>query len=229
MDMVFENRVETRQEHRHRQYKAFALDSATKLQVDADLRRLLAEGAIVFDFMPEDDDLPLEDAEQLFDAEWDLSDEDAPPPRDFAGDPSDNDPYFPSDDFYRLPVVNGLDGIARCLPPSNGWVGATGLTHSGRDALQHVSTRMAVLGMVAAWLTRHPRVRNRLQNGPEGFLAGWKPLPQDDFLKQCDWPGKSGKAGIKEKGTFSKFIRNANLSWPQGSIPLHGGVFAARG
>ncbi len=203
--------------------KTDLLNSATLEQTDAILNELVAEGEIVFDLLPAADDLPLEDDGETLDAEWDFSDEDA-----LSAD-DNSDAFLPEakglfapEGGYRIQVAVGDDGRMRCIPPVNKWGAARGLTPYGIRAIRKVTTRMEALEAVSAWLEE--KFRSRLADGPEGFLDGWKPRPQKEFLDWC--ASKADKA--PHKASFSKFIRNVRLSWDEGSIPLQGGVFNAR-
>lgn len=198
------------------------LNSATMVETDALMEQLAQEGDIVLDFLPEEDDLPLKDGEALYDAEWDFSDEDAPAVDGADADLPEEKGLFTSDSFYRIRVVYGEDGRARCIPPENDWGGARGITRRGETALGKNASRMEALSAVAEWL--HEKFRAKLGDGPGGFQDGWVPRPQKEFL---DWHGSKYGDSL-DKGSFNKFIRNVRLSWREGSIPLHGAVFNAR-
>ena len=198
------------------------LNSATASQTTTFLEMLVEEGDVVQDFIPENDDLPLLDGESLYSADWDWSDEDAIA-EDIADSPlPEEEGLFAQDDGYCINVEPEEDGRMQCVPPDNDWGGARGITRRGIRALQNVASRMETLALVAEWLEEE--FQSHLADGPDGFLDGWNPRHQREFL---DWYRKKLSHQLP-KGTFSKFIRNVCLAWAEGAIPLRGVVFKSR-
>lgn len=207
------------QETRQRQQRVLrtridALCNMSARDVDAMLQQFVARGEIVFACVPDADNLEMVDGESTLDAEWDLSDEDAPP----SDDSPDLDNRLLSEADYVIRVVRDARGRARCVPPGNAWAAARPVTPLAKGALEIVSMRLHTLREIASWL--EGKADKLLAKGPEDFLNDWKPDSQIDFLA----------SGVKlpSKGEFSKFISHARLAWPEGSIPLCGGVFNAR-
>jgi hypothetical protein len=196
---------------------AAALLSASPEETDACLEELLQCGEIEFDLLPEDDDIPLEE-ELDADADF-LADDDAL--QDSAresvdGDDFDEDSPFAQEDHYVIRVVGISDHLIQCIPPTNNWAAAKGVTPKGTMALNTVSKRMQILSQVASWLER--RFGERLGLGLASFLDGWVPIEQVLFRKDC---------GVSASD-FTRSIRNVRLAWTEGSVPLYGCIFAAR-
>lgn len=202
---------------------------ASQTETDAFMEELLQNGDIEFDFLPEDDDLPIVDVESEMDADWDfLADEDAPVAE--ASDGFDDEVLpeeeglFDSGGDYAIRVVEDADGRARCKPPAIVWVAARGVTQTGKTALWRISGRSRTLAAVAAWLERE--AGDLLLLGPDVFAEQWTPVRPVDCLRAI--LGDSAKAkDSTERSSFSRRIRNVRLVWRNGWVPLRGTVFFA--
>lgn len=175
--------------------------------------RLLASQDIVLE-----DDLMLEDADDSDDAddcEFDLGDEDVPEEEDEAVGVSDQEigPGWTRDEGFALRVTPDPDSKGQWLVdvPQCGWEGLVGQTRRGKACVDAVSTRQLVYLRLAAWLEeRHQE--DVLKKGPSALV---KPLMgQRDLLKEVFDKGDVTAPNL------SRYLKNVNLSWPQGSIPL---------
>ena len=200
------------------------LNSCSPSQTEKIMDELVRRGDIRLDYIPADDELLIADEEDL-ESELDARDDDEPPDMGVYDGLDEGGPFADADD-YRLEVVAAPDGTVRCLPPANVWSTARGVSAGGKKALKNVSSRVDALRKMADWLERE--YGGMLAKGMAGFMEEWKAFSQKEFL---DGPGEGILKDVKKtskKGFFSKFIRNARLSWPEGSIPLQGAVFVAR-
>ena len=195
------------------------LQMASQEETNAILEDLLQTGQIVFDLEPEDDDIPLEDAEKEMDADADfLADEDALS----ASTTSNADETTPTEDGpfaegtgYAIRVIPLDNGRVRCEPPENTWAAARGAKNFGNTVLLEVSNRIKVLSEIARWLEQ--RLEQLHLSNLNTFVNEWTPASQTDFQTERE---------IKlASGIFSRYIRNVRLMWPDGSVPLSGCVF----
>lgn len=209
-------------------HTAFLLE-ASRAETDAFMEELLQNGDIELDFLPENDDLPLEDVEAEMDADWDfLADEDesvADATDDFDIEvlPEEEGLFDPGGD-YAIRVVEDAGGRVRCRPPTVEWVAARGLTPTGKTALWRISGRSRTLAAVAAWLERE--AGDLLLLGPDVFAEQWTPVHPVDCLRAILGDSAKAKDGT-ERSSFSRRIRNVRLVWRNGWVPLRGTVFFA--
>ena len=216
--MMTAQKAEQGQRHSHALViGAAALLSASPEETDACLEELLQSGDITFDLLPEDDEIPLEE-ESDSDADF-LADDDAPQDssrESVDGDDSDEDSPFAQEDHYVIRIAGISNRRIRCIPPTNSWAAAKGVTPKGTKALETVSKRVQILSQVAVWL--ECRFGERLGLGLDSFLDGWSPVEPILFRKDC---------GVSPSD-FTRSIRNVRLAWTEGSVPLYGCIFAAR-
>lgn len=174
--------------------------------------RLLASQDIVLE-----DDPMLEDADDSDDAddcEFDLGDEDVPEEKDEVVGVSDQEigPGWTRDEGFALRVTPDPDSKGQWLVdvPQCGWEGLVGQTRRGKACVDAVSTRQLVYLRLAAWLGECHQ--DLLENGPSALV---KPLKgQRDLLKEVFDKGDVTAPNL------SRYLKNVDLSWPQGSIPL---------
>lgn len=188
--------------------------------------RLLASQDIVLE-----DDPMLEDADDSDDAddcEFDLGDEDVPEEDDEVVGVSDQEigPGWMRDEGFVLRVTPDPDAKGQWLVdvPQCGWEGLVGQTRRGKACVDAVSTRQHVYLRLAAWLEECHQ--DLLENGPYGPI---KSLGKQKDLLAEELDGHALFWGIKtisgrETSTaavnLSRYLKNVDLSWPQGSIPL---------
>ena len=175
--------------------------------------RLLASQDIVLE-----DDSMLEDADDSDDAddcEFDLGDEDVPEEEDEVLGVSDQEvgPGWMRDEGFVLRVTPDPDAKGQWLVdvPQCGWEGLVGQTRRGKAYVEAVSTRQLVYLRLAAWLEECHQ-EDVLKKGP---FAPVNPLMrQKDLLKDVFVEGDVTAPNL------SRYLKNVDLSWPQGSIPL---------
>lgn len=175
--------------------------------------RLLASQDIVLE-----DDLMLEDADDSDDSddcEFELGDEDVPAEEDEMVGVSDQEigPSWTRDEGFALRVTPDPDAKGQWLVdvPQCGWEGLVGQTRRGKACVHAVSMRRLVYLRLASWLAeRHQE--DVLKKGP---FAPVSPLKgQRDLLR------KVFDKGDVTASNLSRYLKNVDLSWPQGSIPL---------
>lgn len=169
------------------------------------------------DIMPEDDPMldDSDDSDDADDCEFDLGDEDVPEEEDEAVGISnlEIDPGWTHDEGFVLRVTPDPDAKGQWLVdvPQCGWEGLVGQTRRGKACVHAVSMRQLVYLRLAAWLAeRHQE--DVLKKGP---FAPVNPLMrQKDLLKDVFVEGDVTAPNL------SRYLKNVDLSWPQGSIPL---------
>ena len=180
----------------------------------ADVQNLLEtleqRGEINFDLLQDyDDEEQLEDSDE-FDAEWDLSDEDAMPADDSSTSNEDyGDTPFMSRPEFEIRVITDETGHVRCVPPDNEWAVANAAKYSiGQKALYALDERYRTFEAIAKWLETEEG--DLLAKGADVFLAQHHKIEQKIFCIEHDF----------NKSTFSRRINNVVLSWDDASIPL---------
>lgn len=156
-----------------------------------------------------------EDIDDVDECEFDLGDEDVPDEEDESVGISDLeiDPGWMRDERFALRVVSAPDAKGHWLVnvPQCGWEGLVGRTRRGKGCVDAVSTRQLVYLRLAAWLEEWHQ-EDVLKNGP---FAPVKPLMgQRELLKTVFDKGDVTASNL------SRYLKNVDLSWPQGSIPL---------
>lgn len=174
--------------------------------------RLLAAQDISLEDDPMLEDKDNDDADEC---EFDLGDEDVPEDEDEVVGVSDQEagPGWMRDEGFALRVTPDPDAKGQWLVdvPQCGWEGHVGLTWRGKEFVGAVSTRQLVYLRLAAWLEECHQ-KDVLQKGP---FAPVKPLMgQGDLLK------KVFDKGDVTASNLSRYLKNVDLSWPQGSIPV---------
>lgn len=175
-----------------------------------------------------EDDPTLEDGgtDDTDDCELDLGDEDVLDWEDEQVGISDQEigPGWTRDAGFALRVTRGPDGRWQVSVPLCGWEGLVGLTRRGWGHVDAVSARQLVYLRLAAWLEQ--KRQDVLACGPSG---GAGPI-----MKQKDLLGErldgqalfhgvetiTGKSPSTAVANLSRYLRNVDLSWPQGSMPL---------
>lgn len=166
-------------------------------------------GEINFDLLPDyDDEEQLEDSDE-FDAEWDLSDEDAMPADDSSTSNEDyGDSPFLSRPEFEIKVVTDETGHVRCVPPDNEWAVANATKSSIGQALFSLNERYRTFEAIAKWLETEEG--DLLAKGADVFLTQHHKIEQKIFCLEHKF----------NKSTFSRRINNVVLSWDDASIPL---------
>ena len=166
-----------------------------------------------------EDEPELEDVESDFDdAEMDFGDED-----EWRGDENTVEDGQPSPDdvplfrkgAFEIQVVASDDEKCLCDVPQSGWEGVVGVTRYGKEAVKKVSVRMQVYFHIAEWLENEHQ--DFLRKGPYGFkkaLCSQKELLAGPLEKVL---GKTKDGGAS---SLSRYLRNVDLVWPTGAIPL---------
>lgn len=163
------------------------------------LADLAARGEIVCDIVPDEEDLPMEVADDEYDAEIDFSDEDV----DVSDDELAEEGYRQSmTSDYELTVFWPQPGVAVCEVPEVGIGGYRGCTTRGCRVLDLLTKRQKVFRAVATWLENTPEFKQA--GSLRAFLETFQPGKQRDFIKT------HSKAGFGEVD-LSRFIQNACL------------------
>ena len=176
--------------------------------------QLLVAGEITIEDEPE-----LEYAESDYDdAEMDLGDEDEWQDDEDSvedGRPSPDDAPLFRKGAFEIQVVASDDGRCLCEVPQSGWEGVVGVTKYGKEVVKKVSVRMQVYFHIAEWLENEHQ--DFLRKGPFGFAKAL--CSRKELL---DEPLKKVLGGTKDGGasSLSRYLRNVDLVWPAGAIPL---------
>lgn len=193
------------------------------------LAAIRAQLLVARDIVLEDDPLLEDEAiDDADDCELDLGDEDVPEEAETEGiSDQEAGPGWTHDEGFSLRVVADPKDNEKWQVnvPLCGWEGLVGKTRRGRVCVDAVSARQLVYLRLAVWLEaeHHDDV---LAKGP--FARG-KP-----FMKQKDLLGMKldgealfkgvetidGKSRSTAAANLSRYLKNVDLSWPQGSIPL---------
>lgn len=176
--------------------------------------QLLVAGEIMIEDEPELEDAASDDD----DAEVDLGDEDELRDDEDSiedGQPSPDDSPLFRKDAFEIRVVETEEGKCQCEVPQSGWEGVIGVTRYGKEAVKKVSVRMQVYFHIAAWLEKVHQ--DFLRKGPFGFA---KALCTQQHL--LDGPLEKVLGGDKKVAApaLSRYLRNVDLVWPDGAIPL---------
>lgn len=179
--------------------------------------QLLASGDIEIEDEPElEEDLPMEEDEGEFDpSDKDVSvGEELGEEQEIVSDPASC--IFRRDRF-EIKVVND-DKEWRCEIPQIGWEGVRGVTQYGQRAVRAVSTRMQVYILIAMWMEE--KHQDFLKKGPFGFersLCSQKKLLDDECASLKTLIGKTKDGGA---ASLSRYLKNVDLVWPEGALPL---------
>lgn len=122
----------------------------------------------------------------------------------------------PSNDTHQFIIKDGV-----CIPPSSEWAKRYDpITRRAKDQLDEISNRSRVFNALARWLNDHrPRFLVSCDfwdlgpNTLEESLQGCSAL-QKDLLVMLDTA-----SSVREE-SFSRFLRNTELVWPDGSAPV---------
>lgn len=138
-------------------------------------------------------------------AELDPGDPDA---RDF--DESDDEWLIEDAVKFRI-LVRKQSGCWRCDVDQSGWEGVIGETPFGKRVVHAVTKRTEAYCAVAAWLEKD--FAGQLAKGPFAFSR---------FLAQGCLPSQAEFCAPRKirQSAFSRYLKNAVLSWREGSIPL---------
>lgn len=202
-----------------------SVDAALKTQTEAVARasvsslaelreQLLVAGDIKVEDEPELEDVELDEEDS---PEMEMDDEDEyveSQGEDEYGNPSADDMGVFRKGTFEIRVLRGGEGC-RCDAPQSGWEGIVGVTLYGKKVVETVSTRMQVYLEIAIWLEeKHQKF---LQKGPFGAkraLCTQKELLSEP-LKRVLGKNKDGGASA-----LSRCLKNVDLVWPEGSLPL---------
>ena len=176
--------------------------------------QLLVAGEIKIEDEPDLEDVESDDD----DAEMDFGDEDeSREDEDVVEDgqsSADDTPLFRKGAF-EIRVTEAYGGICQCDVPQSGWEGVVGVTGYGKKVVKKVSVRMQVYFHIAEWLENEHQ--DFLRKGPAGFkdtLCSQKELLIGPLEKVL---GKTKDGGAS---SLSRYLRNVDLVWPAGAIPL---------
>lgn len=188
--------------------------------------RLLASQDIMLEDDPE---LKDEDQDDADDCDLGLGDEDALDEEDEVVGISDQEtgPSWTRDGGFELRVVSDSQGGWRVNVPLCGWEGLAGKTKLGQSYVDAVSSRQLVYLRLALWLEK--KHQDVLARGPFGRveqpLVTQKGLLKERLDGRVLFDGVTSVAGKKDAtaaANLSRYLKNVDLSWPQGSIPLRG-------
>ena len=107
------------------------------------------------------------------------------------------------------------DGKWICDVPQSGWEGVVEVTRYGKAVVDKVSVRMQVYFHIAEWLEK--KHTDFLRKGPFGFakaLCTQQHLLDGPLEKVLVGDGKVTAPAL------SRYLRNVDLVWPTGAIPL---------
>ncbi len=191
--------------------------SGGPLEVQRNLQELEQRGHIVQDISVGYEDLAIDDelAEEVFDAEWDFSDEDALTVESDAvlSEVFETGPFL-TDAAYVLRVFRNEDGRIEIDVPEMGGETYVGRSVLGRNTLLKLVQRREAYCATAEWLME-PGAMKQLAS-PVEFLSKHKPITQTEFLEVLN-AKKDQKILLP---SFSKYLGAARLAWSNGSIPL---------
>ena len=183
----------------------------------AELReQLLVAGDIKVEDEPELEDVELDEEDS---PEMDMDDEDEcveSEGEDEYGNPSADDMGVFRNDTFEIRVMS--DGNrCRCDVPQSGWEGVVGVTLYGKTAVEMVSVRMQVYLQIAIWLEDNHQ--EFLRKGPfsqKSALCTQSALLGDNGpLERVLGKNKDGGASA-----LSRYLKNVDLVWPDGALPL---------
>lgn len=185
--------------------------SESPREVQRFLERLEQTGDIVLDVSPDDEDIPLENEDDMYSAEWDYTDEDA----DWDGDDSGfsisgADPYW-FDDAYVIRIKRLADGRVEFEIPEMGGESYRGASKLGEGVLGELSQRGRAYRAIVDWLVKNDVVRQ--VNSLGEFMKMHKFISQAEFL--VDQLNRTIPAS-----SFSRYLNGARLAWNESCIPL---------
>ena len=181
----------------------------------AELRdQLLVAGDVKVEDEPELEDVELDEEDG---PEMEMSDDDEyveSEEEDEYGNPSSDDMGVFRKDTFEIRVTS--DGCeCRCDVPQSGWEGIVGVTPYGKKVVETVSVRMQVYLDIAIWLEeKHQKFPQEGPFGARRALCTQKAL-LDGLLEKVLGKNKDGGAS-----TLSRYLRNVDLVWPEGALPL---------
>ena len=182
----------------------------------AELReQLLVAGDIKVEDEPELEDVELDEEDS---PEMEMDDEDEYVESEGEGEygnPSADDMGVFRRDTFELRVLR--DGNkCRCDVPQSGWEGVAGVTPYGKNVVKTVSVRMQVYLEIAIWLEN--KHNEFLRKGPfclKSALCTQKELLLSGPIKRVLGKNKDGGASA-----LSRYLKNVDLVWPEGALPL---------
>ncbi len=221
MELRFENRPSWQQKTEVKpkiqpvlSVSADVVCAASPREVQSCLADLEQRGCIVQDIALESEALPLESEEEIVDAEWDFSDEDAIAAESeqiLDGDDGTG-PFLPSDK-YVLMVWPVSEGRVEIDVPGMGGEAYRGVNREGYTVLNRLNQRYAAYRAIAEWLIEEDGTT--LTKTPDEFLVAHQKITQVGFLRKLKERGQEIPAS-----SFSRYVAGARLSWRNGSIPL---------